>query len=200
MLLGAAKTYARYMIRESTSAQVRNYFDSGSEIYNTICSSEIWIKNTAGHSFSNEEITEFYRYSEDIFSARVTMHMDVKRGNGSFKPYEIDNTFFFHKRNGVWRAFEMTNMDVQQEIVHTRLVFMNDETELGRLFVSSEERNFTPPTVPAQTGMQFAGWAVREQDGNNVTMTVRFRPGEDGTVSLPAGYTLEPMTLYAVFE
>lgn len=200
MLIGAAKTYARYMIRESTSDQVRQYFDSGSAIYKTICSSEIWIKNTAGHTFSDEKVTEFYRYSEDLFSARVTMHMDVKRGNGSAKPYEIDSTFFFHRKDGGWRAFEMTNMDVQAETVHTRLSFMDDQTEVGSLFVSSEDRRFTPPAVSDRPGQSFAGWAVREQEGNSVTMTVRFRPGEDGTVTLPAGYELEPMTLYAVFE
>lgn len=200
LLLGAAKTYARYMIRESDSAQLQKYFDRESAIYQTIRSSEIWIKNTAGHSFSNEEISEFYRYGADIFSARVSMHMDVRRGNGSQKPYEVDSTFFFHRRDGLWRAFEMTNADVRRETVHTRLVFVDGEEELGRLFVSSEEQSFAPPAVPDRPGQRFVGWATREQEGASVTMTVVFRPGEDGTVRLPAGYVLEPVTLYAVFE
>lgn len=199
-LIGAAETYARYMIRQSTSDQLRRYFDSESAIYETIRSSEIWIKTTAGHSFSNEEVSEFYRYSEDMFSARVTMHMDVKRANGSAKPYEVDSTFFFHRKNGGWRAFEMTNMDIQEETVHTRLVFMDDQEELGSLFVSSGDRSFTPPAPPERPGQRFAGWAIRERKGDSVTMTVRFQPGADGTVALPADYSPEPMTLYAAFE
>lgn len=199
-LLGAAQTYARYMIREAGAEQLRRYFDSGSQIYETIRSSEIWIKNTAGHSFENEDISEYYRYSRSLFSARVKMDMNVRRNNGTLKGYHMDSTFFFRKTAAGWRACEMTNMDVQREITSTRLIFMNGQEEVGRLFVSSEERGFTPPAVTAPAGQRFAGWAVRETSGNSVTMTVRFRPGEDGTVSLPAGWVPEPMTLYAAFE
>lgn len=199
-LLGAARTYARFMIREASSEQLRRYFDSGSRIYETIRSSEIWIKNTAGHSFDGEEISEYRRYGGELFSARVRMDMNVQRANGTLKGYHIDSTFFFRRTAAGWRAFEMTNVDVQREITHTRLIFMDGQKELGRLFVSSEERAFTPPEAPAPAGRRFAGWAVREKSGDSVTMTVRFRPGADGTVTLPAGWIPEPMTLYAVFE
>lgn len=199
-LLGAARTYARYMIREADSQQLRRYFDSESRIYETIRSSEIWIKNTAGHGFENEEIREYYCYSPELFSARVGMDMNVKRTNGTLKGYHVDSTFFFHRTAAGWRAYEMTNVDVQREITRTRLIFMNGQEEAGRLFVSSEERGFTPPAVTAPAGKRFTGWAVRERSGDSVTMTVRFRPGADGTVPLPAGRVPEPMTLYAVFE
>lgn len=199
-LLGAARTYARFMIRESTSEQLRRYFDSESRIYDTIRSSEIWISNTVGHSFENEEIGEYCRYSRSLFSARVRMDMNVKRTNGTLKGYHVDSTFFFRRTAAGWRAYEMTNVDVQQEITRTRLIFMDGREELGRLFVSSEERSFTPPEVTAPAGRRFVGWAVREKSGDSVTMTVRFRPGADGTAALPAGWTPEPLTLYAVFE
>lgn len=199
-LLGAARTYARYMIREADSQQLRRYFDSESRIYETIRSSEIWIKNTAGHGFENEEISEYYCYSPELFSARVGMDMNVKRTNGTLKGYHVDSTFFFHRTAAGWRVYEMTNVDVQREITRTRLIFMNGQEEAGRLFVSSEERGFTPPAVTAPAGKRFTGWAVRERSGDSVTMTVRFRPGADGTVPLPAGRVPEPMTLYAVFE
>lgn len=199
-LLGAARTYARYMIREADSQQLRRYFDSESQIYETIRSSEIWINNTAGHGFENEEVSEYYRYSPELFSARVKMDLNVRRTNGTLKGYHVDSTFFFRQTAGGWRAYEMTNVDVQREITRTRLIFMDGREEAGRLFVSSEERDFTPPAVTAPAGRRFAGWAVRERSGDSVTMTVRFRPGADGTSSLPAGWVPEPMTLYAVFE
>lgn len=199
-LLGAARTYARFMIRESTSEQLRRYFDSESQIYSTIRQSEIWVKNTTDHSFDNEEISEYRRYSRSLFSARVKMDMNVKRTNGTLKGYHVDSTFFFRQTAAGWRAYEMTNVDVQREITRTRLIFMDGQKELGRLFVSSEERSFTPPAVTAPAGKRFAGWAVREKSGDSVTMTVRFRPEADGTASLPAGWTPEPMTLYAAFE
>lgn len=199
-LVGATQTYARYMIREANAEQLRRYFDSGSQIYQTIRSSEIWIKNTAGHSFENEDISEFCRYSRSLFSARVKMDMNVRRNNGTLKGYHMDSTLFFHRTANGWRAYEMTNMDVQREITRTRLIFMKGQEEVGRLFVSSEERGFAPPAVSAPEGQRFAGWAVREKSGDRVTMTVRFRPEADGTAALPAGWVPEPLTLYAAFE
>lgn len=199
-LLGAARTYARFMIREASSEQLRRYFDSGSRIYETIRSSEIWIKNTAGHSFDGEEISEYRRYGGELFSARVRMDMNVQRANGTLKSYHIDSTFFFRLTAAGWRAYEMTNVEAQREITHTRLIFMDGQKELGRLFVSSEERAFTPPEAAVPAGRRFAGWAVREKSGDSVTMTVLFRPGADGTATLPAGWVPEPMTLYAAFE
>lgn len=199
-IIGAAKSYALYMVRAGSAAQLQKYFDSSSQIYKTIRSSELWIQHTSEQTFSNEQISEFYQYGEDLFSARVSMHLDIKRANGTYKPYEVDCTLFFHKMNGKWLSYDMTNMDVQEEIVHTRLVFMSDQTEVGRMFVSSEDKSFTPPAVTAPAGQRFAGWATRENEGGNVTMTVRFLPGADGVVTLPADYVLEPMTLYAAFE
>lgn len=199
-LVGATQTYARYMIREANAEQLRRYFDSGSQIYQTIRSSEIWIKNTAGHSFENEDISEFCRYSRSLFSARVKMDMNVRRNNGTLKGYHMDSTLFFRRTANGWRAYEMTNMDVQREITRTRLIFMKGQEEVGRLFVSSEERGFAPPAVSAPEGQRFAGWAVREKSGDRVTMTVRFRPEADGTAALPAGWVPEPLTLYAAFE
>lgn len=199
LLIGAAETYAKYMIRESNSTQLQKYFDRESEIYQTIRSSEIWMQNNSGYSFADETVSRFFRYGENLFSARVSLTLNVKRGNGTIKPYTVDSTLFFQNKTGAWRAFAMTNVDVQEEIVLTRLVFMDGETELCRFFVSSEERRFTPPSPPERPGQRFAGWAVRDQEGGHVTMTVRFQPGEDGDITLPAGYVLEPMTLYAAF-
>ena len=199
-IIGAAKSYALYMVRAGSAAQLQKYFDSNSQIYKTIRSSELWIQQTSEQTFSNEEISEFYRYGENLFSARVSMHLDIKRSNGTYKPYEVDCTLFFHRVDGKWLSYDMTNMDVQEEIVHTRLVFMDGQTEVGRMFVSSEDKSFTPPAVTAPEGQRFAGWATRENEGGSVTMTIRFLPGADGMVSLPADYVLEPMTLYAAFE
>lgn len=199
LLVGTAETYAKYMIRESNSTQLQKYFDRESAIYQTIRSSEIWMQNNSGYSFADETVSSFCRYGENLFSARVSLTLNVKRGNGTTKPYTVDSTLFFQNKTGAWRAFAMTNVDVQEEIVLNRLVFMDGETELCRFFVSSEEHRFTPPSPPERPGQRFAGWAVRDQEGGNVTMTVRFQPEEDGDVTLPAGYVLEPMTLYAAF-
>lgn len=199
-IIGAAKSYALYMVRAGSSAQLQKYFDSTSQIYKTIRSSELWIQQTSEQTFSNEKISEFRRYGEELFSARVSMHLDIRRSNGTYKPYEVDSTLFFHRVNGKWLAYDMTNIDVQEEILHTRLIFMDGQTEVGRMFVSSEEKSFTPPAVAAPAGQRFVGWATRENEDGGVTMTVRFRPGEDGTAALPAGWVPEPMTLYAAFE
>lgn len=199
-LIGAAESYGKYMIKEGSARELQRYYDPNGSIYKTIRSSELWIPNVSGYTFENEAVSEFHTYGEDVFSAKVTLDLNARRSNGTIKHYSVDSTFFFHRVDGKWLSYEMTNMDVQAEIVHTRLIFMNGQEELGRLFVSSEDRSFTPPAVSPPEGQRFAGWAIREKSGDSVTMTVRFQPGEDGTVTLPSGYALEPMTLYAAFE
>ena len=73
-------------------------------------------------------------------------------------------------------------MDVQEEIVHSRLVFMDGEQELGRLFVSSGERSFTPPAVEERPGQHFAGWATRGQRHHDSPV-----PAEGGWDRHPSG-------------
>ena len=55
-----------------------------------------------------------------------------------------------------------------------------------------------PPVVTAPEGQQFLGWfrEIRDENGDT-TLQLMFTPDENGKVSLPHGYVLEHMVLFA---
>jgi len=68
-------------------------------------------------------------------------------------------------------------------------------------FYDSEINTLICPLVSAPDGKVFSGWMVEETDENGQSiMNIIFQPDENGVVAIPAGATLEPMTLYPYFD
>lgn len=199
-LLTAAQTYCEYMIGAADKAELKGFFDADSQIYNTIVSNDTWMQNYTGYAFGTETITEFYRYADSLYSARVKLTLDVTRKNGTVKQYELDSTLFLTKSEEDWLVTEMTNVDVQQQTTLVRLTYRNGAETLESLMADANSSSLTPPSVTAPEGQIFSGWFYETlgEDGSK-TMTLAFLPDETGNVSL-GGATLEPMTLYALFE
>ena len=92
-------------------------------------------------------------------------------------------------------------MELQQVIEQVRLSFEADGTLLDTCFVDTSAQTVTVPTPAASDGMVFKGWAVQTvAENGQITRTIVFVPGEGGIAQVPTDLTLEPMTLYAVFE
>lgn len=199
-VLGATQSYAKYMIGAS-GAKLTSYFNTESDLYKSIKDNELWFKGYTGYYFGEETISEYHRYTDSMFSARIQITLNVKRANGSVKEFDIDHTFFVKKNsNGVWKVFEMTNTDLQQQITEVRLTY-----KVGSEVIHSEMYNATgstlkTPAVTVPEGQQFLGWFREVHDENgNTTLKLMFQPDENGTVSLPHGYVLEHMVLIARF-
>ena len=78
---------------------------------------------------------------------------------------------------------------------------MHDGRQLDSLLVDADGGTLTPPAVTAPEGKVFAGWFRQsENEAGEVVYTRVFLPDEDGNVTVPAGYELEPMVLYALFD
>ena len=78
---------------------------------------------------------------------------------------------------------------------------MDGENVLTTGFYDTDARDLTAPVLSAPEGKVFKGWVRKSVDDNGrTTLTVVFQPDENGHVSIPDGTTLEPMTLYALFE
>ena len=124
----------------------------------------------------------------------------MTRKNGNVKQYELDSTLFLTKSEEDWLVTEMTNVDVQQQTTLVRLTYRNGAETLESLMADANSSSLTPPSVTAPEGQIFSGWFYETlgEDGSK-TMTLAFLPDETGNVSL-GGATLEPMTLYALFE
>ena len=202
--LEAAKVYSLWMIdEEHDRAAVAKYFDASSDAYSRIVkSTELWMQNHNGYRFENDEVTDFAQYSEDIFSVKVKTDLIVTRTDGSEKVYTFNQSMFFGKNeSGKWRCFESTNVDVSVPVGKVRLTFMQGDVLLTTDFYETDAKEVITPKLPVPEGQVFSGWVtVETQEDGTTVYNLQFQPGEDGTVVLPEGNVLYPMTLYALFQ
>lgn len=201
-IVNAIQTYGKYMIEAATKTQLAKYFDSNEQAYKSIVRSDVsWTQNYQGYDFTEAEITEFYRYSDSLFSAHVSMTMNVTRRDGTIKEFPVIGTFFFRHNGSKWLATEMTNINVQEQQTQVRLTYMQDSSLISSTLIESDVTSLTTPPLRVPEGKVFSGWFRETVDENGeTTMSLVFQPDENGIVTLPSGYTLEPMTLYALFE
>lgn len=200
--VNTAKTYCLFMIRKADRSDIAKYFDTSSDIYGVITNlGDLWVQNNNGYRFTKEEVSNYARYSDDLFSARVALTLNVTRTDGTTKDYDYDQTLFFRKQDtGKWLAYEATNVDVNAPVGKVRLTFMNGDTVLSSDFVKTDATELDTPLVSAPEGKVFIGWYRIDKYDNGTTYTMVFDPDENGHVTIPNGTTLEPMTLYALFE
>lgn len=201
-VLEAATTYCKYMIRATGKDSLKKWFDSGKTVYANITGTNSWMQDYSSYSFSDEQtVRDYYRYSDSLFSARVTLTLNVKRSNGTVKPYELDTTFFMEKQGDNWKVIEMTNINVQEQVTQVRMTYLHTNGTLIRSeMLDAGVNSLTPPTLEVPEGKTFRGWATKTigDNGKNV-FTVIYLPNSDGNVILPTQNTLEPTTLYAIF-
>jgi len=195
-----AETYGLYMIKEANYSGLAKYFDANSQIFKTITSMQLWMQKHYGYTFEGQEVSEYCRYSDDLFSAKASLSLNVKRSDGSVKEYTVDSTFFFKKYSSGWKCYDMTNVDVQQPISTVRLTFMSDGTVLDTDFYEEDITTLTPPVISAPEGQVFSGWVKETYENGVKTLTLVFTPDEAGNVTIPEGTKLEPMVLYPLFE
>ena len=200
--LNTAKTYCLFMIKQADRSDIAKYFDTSSDIYSVITNlGRLWVQDNNGYRFTKEEVSDYARYSDDLFSVRVALILNITRTDGTTKDYDYDQTLFFRKQDtGKWLAYEATNVDVNAPVGKVRLTFMNGDTVLSSEFVKTDATELDTPLVSAPEGKVFIGWYRIDKYDKGTTYTMVFDPDENGHVAIPNGTTLEPMTLYALFE
>lgn len=203
LALNAVKTYALYMLKRAGEADIAKYFLRGSDAFNAITDTELgFVQDAAKREFVNESVTNYCRYSDDLFSVRVSVTLNQYRASGSVKDSTIEQSLFFEKQgSGKWMCYAMTAVDVSKPVEKVRLTFMNGDIVLDSNFYDIGIKTLTCPVVSTPEGKTFSGWMVEgtDESGQQV-MNVMFQPNENGVVTIPAGTTLEPMTLYPYFE
>ena len=200
--LNAAKTNCLFMIEKASKADIAKYFDTSSDVYSVIVNlGKLWVQDNNGYRFTKEEVSDYARYSDDLFSAHVVLNLNVTRKDGTTKDFGYDQTLFFRKQDtGKWLVYDATNADVNAPVGKVRLTFMNGDTVLSSEFVKTDATELDTPLVSAPEGKVFIGWYRIDKYDNGTTYTMAFDPDENGHVTIPNGTTLEPMTLYALFE
>lgn len=198
----AAKAYALYSIRAIGTGELKKHFDSTAQIYKDICNTQVFLRDYTGYRFVDDitAVSDYYRYSDDLFSAHVVLQLKVTLASGTAKIYDAATTFFFTRQeDGSYRVTDITNLRLQEPQVQVLLTFMT-EPPLYTMIDATAQSLFFPEVSPP-AGQTFRGWAVQELDETGRTvMTIVFTPDENGTVYLSGSQPLEPMVLYPVFE
>ena len=200
--LSAIKTYAMYMsAKGGLENELADYFQRGTELFKTFTSMErTWNQRYADHSFSDEKVTDYVRYNDNIFSARVSVTLHLVRKDGSEKVSQLDQSMFFENKNGTWKCTEMTAVEVSDPVEQVRLTFKNGDQILKSEFVDASSGQVECPVISAPEGKIFAGWMTREeQEDGKVIMHVVLEPDDSGIAAAP-GNGLKPMELIPLFE
>lgn len=200
VVIKAGETYALYMIEKAFADDLLKYYDKNSNVYQAITKMRMWMQNCNGYDFANQSVTDYYRYSDTLFSANVHMDLNVTRTNNTVKTYTVDTTLFFEYQKGSWKCIEMTNVDVLKQIDEVRITFMNEDVELSSQLYATSIRQLPVPVISAPEGKVFDGWyrETLDADGNK-TYDLVFEHDPSGIAAIPDGYELEPMVLYALF-
>lgn len=197
----AMEAYGKFLLNIGNRATVASYFDPSGDAYKYIMGADrSWTKSGSGQKFLNEEVSEYVRYSDTLFSVRVSMTMTATRDDGSVKEFPIDYTLFFTLKNDKWMIYDMIAGSIQIPVGQVRLTFMDGSTQLTTGFYDTETEELLTPVVSVPEGKRLS-WVRKDRDANGrQQLTVVFTPDETGLVQLASGTILEPMTLYTYLE
>ena len=201
--LSTLKTYALYMMKQASRADIAKCFLKNSDAYSAITDTELgFVQEAVSFDFTNETVSDFCRYSDTLFSARVSVTLNQHRKDGTVKESVIEQSLFFEKQpSGGWLCYAMTAENVAKESTLVRLTFRNGDTILQSDFFDASANEIQCPVVTAPAGKQFSGWITEIENGAGETVrALVLQPDETGKASLPAGNRLEPMTLLPLFE
>lgn len=203
-LLAATQAYSEAMIGANTEGW-RKHFVKNTEIYTYIhklIRNDSHFKGWTRYEFEPETISEYHRYTDELFSARIQVTLNTYRKDGSVKPFEVNTTIFMTKNDsGQWLVDSMTNVDLHEVLTQVRITWMVGDEVLSSEMVDNDVRFLGYPEVTVPDGKVFVGWFLESRDAEgNKTLTRIFEPTETGSIPMPDDYVLEPMVLHARFE
>lgn len=104
----AAQVYAKYMTRDAYINTLSRYFDSSSDIYYLIRTSETyWFADHMSYEFKDIELSEYYAYSEDTFSCRFVCNYVITKTRSEIYEYPIDITMYFREMGADTMVYDL---------------------------------------------------------------------------------------------
>ena len=105
-VIEATKAYACYLQKDATFGKVGKYMDPTSQLYANIKSSPNWmVIDHTSYDFEDITTSEFYAYSEDVFSCRVTLTHVLKYPRLDDYRDALDITWYLRKVDGQYLIY-----------------------------------------------------------------------------------------------
>lgn len=107
-VLDAARAYTAYMSKDGSFDKIANYLDKNTAIYDKVRKVEvIWVRDHSSYKITDEVASEFYAYSDDVFSCRVTLKETLTRPGYDNYVENIDVIFYLHKTDGKFLIYDI---------------------------------------------------------------------------------------------
>ncbi len=104
-----ASTYASYMFNDSSLANVRKYVDTNTDFYENIRTTIVtFTLNHSGNKIEDLKVTEYHKYSDNLFSCRVSLTNVLKRGAEEYKDY-FDKYVYLKTSGDSYKIIDMQN-------------------------------------------------------------------------------------------
>lgn len=108
--LEGAKTYAKFMQNDAGFSAVAKYLKSGTSFYKNLRTSlVIFAIDHDSYGFEDVSVTEYYKYSDKLYSCRVTFTQVLKKGNQQFRD-TVDKNVFVIAENGGYKIVDMQSV------------------------------------------------------------------------------------------
>ena len=106
-VIAATKAYACYMQKDASFSKVAGYIDPSSEFYAYVKGTPTWpVISHNSYAFEDAEVTEFYAYSDNVFSCRIKLtHVLKYSGLEDYRDH-IDITWYFRNVNGKYLIYD----------------------------------------------------------------------------------------------
>ena len=104
----ALQTYQRYLTNDATRSDVKKYLDAGSDFYKALMNTDTqWYAAHISHEYEDESVTEFYRYSDEVFSCHYVGTQVITRTKKDVRYFNIDCILYFHLVDGEYRVYNI---------------------------------------------------------------------------------------------
>ncbi len=198
----ALKAYVVFMSTKGGGKNLARYFDTTSDIYKELTSTDRRWTQEGTVAYANESVTGYRNYSPELFSAWVGLDLNITRPDGSVKTSRVEQTMFFTPNSkGDWVCYDMTAQNLSDFVMKVKLTFQQDGVVLDDRFYLADGSDLVCPIVSAPEGKVFTGWVINTVDETGAAvMKLMFTPDAQGRVTIPQGFTLESMVLEPLFE
>lgn len=105
----AASVYAEYMQNDSSMTQIRKYMDANTKFYKNLRTSlVIFSLDHEKHVIKDVKTTDFHKYSDDLFSCRVTLVNELTRRGEKYQDY-FDKYVYLRRDGNTYKVLDMQN-------------------------------------------------------------------------------------------
>lgn len=107
-IIKAASAYAAYMSNDAGFGKISPYLDKNSDIYDRVRTVDnVWVRDHSGYKISNEKTSEFHKYSDDVYTCRVTLKQSLQKAGYADHIENIDLILCMKKVDGKYLIYDI---------------------------------------------------------------------------------------------